>query len=165
MCFDSSTCAFKTAGQFNFGFSWPGIWPEGGLKLEILFFVNRPGGLGGKGVYLQHRYFEKKIVLYKRKAMTTFLPQTRLHPLCRKQLYIATVCKLKAFISHIIPKKSIYLKKKKKIPELWTTSCRFGVFLVLWKSYVLVFPACNCVQHVLYLLLRKNYIKHYIVTL
>lgn len=33
MYFDSSTCAFK-AGHFNFGFSLPGIWPEGGLKLE-----------------------------------------------------------------------------------------------------------------------------------
>lgn len=40
-------------------------------------------GWGDKGVYLQHRYFEtKRIVLYKRRAMITFLPQNHPPPSC-----------------------------------------------------------------------------------
>lgn len=133
MCFDSSTCAFKTAGQFNFEFSWPGIWPEGGLKLEILFFVNRSGGLGDIDILRRRLFYTRG-----KPWPPFYLKPVFIH--CVRNSFISLQsAKLKAFISHIIPKKSIYSKKKKKIPELWTTSCRFGVFLVLWKSYVLVF--------------------------
>lgn len=140
MCFDSSTCAFKTAGQFNFGFSWPGIWPEGGLKLEILFFVNRSGGLGGIDILRRRLFYTRG-----KPWPPFYLKPVFIHRVGNSFILLQSA-KLKAFIGHIIPKKSIYLKKKKKFlnSELQVVDLVSSLFFEkLCISFFLPVIVCN----------------------
>lgn len=158
-----------TLGSLSLGSSWKEAESQ-----QLLLFQDWLGGLGGKGIYLQHRYFEtKKIVLYTRRAMITFLPQDHLPSSCWTQLYVPQCAKPSASFRPFHTQESTYLNDvNRKLPELRSPGCRFGVFLVLTlTSRVLFFflfcfvflPVFVCkMNSICYY--RKSYTKHYIVS-
>lgn len=73
--------------------------------------------------------------------------------------------KFRAFIrphqtqeNHLFKEKKISLNSELQVVDLVSS------LFFLWKNTYSFFSACNCVQHVFSLLLKKSYRKHYIVT-